>query len=109
MPTANKLESRERWMLAGLSVKGKLVVDDGAARALKKQHSSLLGAGIVEVEGSFGRGDLLNVCDVRGNRLGSGITNYSADDIDKIKGVHSRKISSLLGYDHGRRLFTGIT
>jgi glutamate 5-kinase len=101
MPTANKLESRERWMLAGLSVKGKLVVDDGAARALKKQHSSLLGAGIVEVEGSFGRGDLLNVFDVRGNRLGSGITNYSADDIDKIKGVHSRKIPSLLGYDHG--------
>jgi glutamate 5-kinase len=36
-----------------------------------------------------------------GARLGSGITNYKAADIDKIKGVHSRKISALLGYDYG--------
>jgi glutamate 5-kinase len=78
-----------------------LVIDDGAAEALAKENRSLLGAGIVEVEGNFDRGDLVNVFDFQGNRLGSGITNYRADDIDKIKGVHSRKISSLLGYDYG--------
>ncbi len=101
LPAANKLESRERWMLAGLSVKGKLVIDEGAVQALRKQHSSLLGAGIVDVEGTFERGDLVNVFDSKGNRLGSGIVNYSADDIDKIKGLHSRKITSQLGYDYG--------
>ena len=101
LPTANKLESRERWMLAGLSAKGKLIVDEGATEALEKQNSSLLGAGVIEVEGTFQRGDLVNVYNTRGNRLGSGITNYSADDIAKIKGVHSRKISVLLGYDYG--------
>jgi glutamate 5-kinase len=88
-------------MLAGLSVKGKLVVDEGAVKALEDRNSSLLGAGIVEVEGCFERGDLVNVFDKKGNRLGSGIANYSSTDIDKIKGVHSRKINSLLGHDYG--------
>lgn len=104
LPTANKKESRERWMLAGLSVKGKLVVDEGASQALEKENSSLLGAGIIEVEGTFQRGDLVNVYDTSGNRLGSGITNYGADDIDKIKGVHSKKIPSILGYDYGSEI-----
>jgi glutamate 5-kinase len=44
---------------------------------------------------------LVNVYDTRGNRLGSGITNYSSEEIEKIKGVHSRKISILLGHDYG--------
>ncbi len=101
LPAATKLESRERWMLAGLSVKGSLVVDDGAAKALEKENRSLLGAGIIEIEGNFERGDLVNVFNSSGARLGSGITNYKAADIDKIKGVHSRKISALLGYDYG--------
>jgi glutamate 5-kinase len=104
LPAPNKLESRERWMLAGLSVKGKLVVDEGAAKALKKENRSLLGPGILEVEGTFERGDLVNVFDPNGSRLGSGITNYSADDIDKIKGLHSRKIPALLGYDYGSEI-----
>jgi glutamate 5-kinase len=101
VPTVNKLESRERWMLAGLSVRGKLIVDEGAVKALEKENRSLLGAGIIEVEGNFERGDLVDVFDLGGNRLGSGITNYGADDVDKIKGVHSRKIAGLLGYDYG--------
>ncbi|HEX7475254.1 MAG TPA: glutamate 5-kinase [Dehalococcoidales bacterium] len=104
LPAANKLESRERWMLAGLSVKGSLTVDEGAVSALKKEHSSLLGAGIKYLEGNFERGDLVNVFDAQGNLLGSGITNYSADDIDKIKGVHSRKIPALLGFDYGAEI-----
>jgi glutamate 5-kinase len=104
LPAANHLESRERWMLAGLAVKGKLMIDEGAIDALEKENRSLLGAGVIEVEGSFERGDLVNVFDSRGNRLGSGITNYSSGDIDKIKGVHSRKIPGLLGYDFGSEI-----
>jgi glutamate 5-kinase len=104
LPTANKKESRERWMLAGLSVKGKLVVDEGASQALRDKHSSLLGAGIIEVEGNFQRGDLIHVYDTNGNRLGSGITNYDTGDINKIKGVHSRKIGQILGYDYGAEI-----
>jgi glutamate 5-kinase len=91
-------------MVAGLSVKGTLAVDEGASRALKKENSSLLGAGIAEVGGSFQRGDLVDVYDADNNRLGSGITNYGAEDIEKIKGVHSRRIAQILGYDYGAEI-----
>ncbi len=101
LPAASKLESRKRWMLSGLSTKGKLVVDSGAATALKKQNRSLLAAGIREVEGDFQRGDIVNIYESGGSRLGCGITNYSSADINAIKGTHSRKIVTLLGYDYG--------
>jgi len=100
-PLGSKLESRKRWMLSGLSIKGKLVVDSGAAQALGKQNRSLLAAGIKGFEGKFERGDIVDICDADGSHLGCGITNYSSADIDIIKGVHSQKIASLLGYDYG--------
>jgi glutamate 5-kinase len=101
LPTASKLESRKRWMLSGLSTKGKLVVDSGAALAIRRQKRSLLAAGIEQVEGNFQRGDIVNIYDSHRSRLGCGITNYSSNDISLIKGVHSRKIETLLGYDYG--------
>jgi glutamate 5-kinase len=101
LPLTNRLESRQRWMLSGLSTKGKLVVDSGAVLALKDQKRSLLAAGIKEVEGSFQRGDIVNICDAEGCRLACGITNYSSADIAVIKGAHSEKIATLLGYDYG--------
>ena len=101
LPTSNRLESRKRWMLSGLSTRGKLVVDSGAALALKKHKRSLLAAGIEQAEGKFQRGDIVYIYDPDGSRLGCGITNYSSADIDVIKGAHSRKIVALLGYDYG--------
>jgi len=100
LPTTSKLESRQRWMLSGLSTRGKLIVDPGAATALKKQ-GSLLAAGIERAEGRFERGDIVNIYDHDKSRLGCGITNYSSDDISIIKGAHSRKITTLLSYDYG--------
>ncbi len=101
LPTSSKLESRKRWMLSGLSIKGKLVVDSGAVLALKKHKRSLLAAGIKEIEGEFQRGDIVNIYAPEGSQLGCGITNYSSADIDTIKGAHSKKIGALLGYDYG--------
>ena len=101
LPQASKLESRQRWMLSGLSTKGKLVVDSGAVTALKKNNKSLLAAGILEVEGKFECGDIVNLCDFDGTRLGCGITNYSSADIMAIKGTHSKDIATNLGYDYG--------
>jgi len=101
LPTTSKLESRKRWMVSGLSTKGKLVVDSGAARALRKQNHSLLATGIKEVEGKFQRGDVVTIDDHKGAILGCGISNYSSADIEAIKGAHSKKIATLLGYDYG--------
>lgn len=98
---SSKLESRKRWMLSGLCVRGKLIVDAGAARALKKQKRSLLAAGIKGVEGGCQRGDIVNIYDPQGVRLGCGISNYNAADIEVIKGAHSEQIATLLGHDYG--------
>jgi len=101
LPTTSRLESRKRWMLSGLSTKGKLVVDSGAATALKKRQGSLLAAGIKQATGNFQQGDIVNIYDPQGSHLGCGITNYSSADIEIIKGAHSGEIATLLGHDYG--------
>lgn len=100
-PVTNKLDSRDRWMLSGLCTKGKIIIDSGAAEALKKQQRSLLAAGIKKVDGKFQRGDIIDILNETGTHLGAGITNYSARDIDIIKGMQSPKIATMLGCDYG--------
>jgi glutamate 5-kinase len=100
-PSVGRLESRQRWMMSGLSTKGKLTVDSGAALALRKQNRSLLAAGITDVEGEFQHGDIVDIYDAGGVVLGCGITNYGSADVDVIKGMHSDKITSMLGHDYG--------
>ncbi len=101
LPASSRLDSRQRWMVSGLSTKGKLTIDSGAATALKSRQRSLLAAGIVAVEGDFERGDLVDVVDGEERRLGSGIANYSAADIEKVRGIQSGEIAARLGYDYG--------
>ena len=99
--TGNRLESRKRWILSGLSIRGSLVVDDGAEQALRERNTSLLPAGVKEVCGSFERGDTIEVVTMSGKRLASGIANYGSAELDLIKGARSSQIVSLLGYDYG--------
>ncbi|MFH1663078.1 MAG: glutamate 5-kinase [Chloroflexota bacterium] len=101
LPSALKLESRKRWVLSGLCVRGKLFIDSGAANALEKKNRSLLAAGIERVEGKCKRGDIVNIYNSQGTRIGCGISNYSSTDVEIIKGAHSGHIAELLGYDYG--------
>ena len=97
----NKMESKKRWMLSGLASKGKATVDKGAAVALMKHNKSLLPAGVMKAEGEFHRGDIVDILDEQGKRIGCGIANYSSSDLATIAGKHSDKIPSLLDYDYG--------
>jgi glutamate 5-kinase len=99
-PTGSKLESRKRWMLSQ-PAKGRLSVDQGAVLALRKQNKSLLPTGIIEVNGKFERGDMVNIQDAEGEKIACGISNYGSRDIAVIKGAHSNKIMELLGYEYG--------
>lgn len=100
-PTTTKLESRKRWMLSGLASRGKIIVDAGATEAIKGQNKSLLPAGIKEIAGNFQPGNVVEIVDAEGNCLAWGITNYSSADVAVIKGAHSSRIVSLLGYECG--------
>jgi glutamate 5-kinase len=99
--TTTKLESRKRWMLSGLACCGNLVVDAGAVAALRQHNSSLLPAGVKDVEGEFERGDIVDILDAHGEKVACGISNYSSRDIAIIKGSHSDRINELLGYEYG--------
>jgi glutamate 5-kinase len=101
LPTATKVESRQRWMISRLASRGKIVIDDGAAAALRKKKGSLLPAGIKGTEREFLRGDMVDIVDQQGNRIACGMSNYSAAEIQTIKGAQSKQIMSLLGYEYG--------
>jgi glutamate 5-kinase len=97
----NGLDARRRWLRAHLGGRGAVLVDDGAALALRSKGRSLLAAGVVDVQGRFDRGEPVEVRDRHSMPVGYGISNYSANDIAKIRGSHSGDISSVLGYHHG--------
>ncbi len=99
--TSSKMESRKRWMLSGLSTKGEVMVDDGAASVLRRQSRSLLPAGVTGVNGPFERGDIISIMDMRRVQIACGITNYGSDDVEEIKGIHSERIADTLGHDYG--------
>ena len=88
---------RKQWIAGALQPAGVLVVDGGAARALRR-GSSLLPAGVVRVEGEFARGDAVVVREADGAPLARGLVAYSAREARTIRGRHSRDIESLLGY-----------
>ncbi len=95
------LENRKRWILAGAVNSGHIVVDAGAAHALRHQGRSLLPAGIVAVEGTFERGDTVSILDETGAEFARGMVRYPSQDLDRIKGCHSEHIAERLGYTYG--------
>ena len=101
LATGGRRESRKRWMLTDLSLRGKIAVDAGAARALVSDGRSLLPAGIVGQEGNFGRGDLVAVVGPGGIAIAHGLSNYGAADLEKIAGSDSRRIKVILGHEYG--------
>ena len=104
VPAGSRMESRKRWMLSGLNNHGEITIDRGAEGALLRQHRSLLPPGIMRTSGSFQRGDTVYVLGAGGNRLACGVTNYGAEDVERIKGQHSDRIWDLLGYHFGEEV-----
>ncbi|MFA6134282.1 MAG: glutamate 5-kinase [Phycisphaerae bacterium] len=97
VPAKQRMSSRRRWIGHASRPAGKIVVDDGAARALTQQGKSLLPSGIVAVSGKFARGATLSVFDRRGNEIARGLANYSAEQVNKIKGLKTSAIAKALG------------
>ena len=97
IPKISKLDARKKWIISSISPKGELIIDDGAINALKK-GKSLLAAGIKNVNGKFNKGDHLKIMDKNMNEYARGLSSFSSEEINKIKGKHSNKISNLLGY-----------
>jgi len=91
------LSHRKRWIAFGRASQGSLHVDEGAGRALRDGGKSLLAAGITGVTGDFPVGAAVRVLDPGGKRIARGLTNYSSDDIRRIRGRKSGEIAAILG------------
>ena len=92
-----KRNARKRWIGSHMSPKGSVTIDDGAVQALKN-GKSLLPVGVVDVEGGFMRGDIIQVLDHHGHALGMGVSAYSAEDTRMIMGQNKDLVHTLQGY-----------
>ena len=97
LPKVSKLDARKKWIISSISPKGEIIIDDGALNALKN-GKSLLAAGIRKVSGKFNKGDHVRILDKNLVEFARGLSSFTSDEISKIKGEHSNKISNLLGY-----------
>ena len=99
-PNKQRMSSRKGWIAYGVRSKGAIHIDDGAVNALTNMGRSLLPSGIMKVEGAFEVGDYVRCLDSRGNRVAKGLTNYSSNDLDRIRGKKTSDIQKILGYKY---------
>ena len=101
VPRESRLRFRNQWLAFGSRISGKVIVDEGLAKALRQKGGcSILPVGITGVEGSFESGDTVSVLDQEGHELARGMTNYNAEDLDLIKGCRTSQIEEKIGYKH---------
>lgn len=98
LPTGEYLKSRKHWIAFTLRSRGRLYLDAGAQKAILEDGKSLLPSGIIRTEGNFNVGDAVTCVDQTGLPLATGLVNYSADDINRIKGLKTSAVEQVLGY-----------
>ncbi|MDX6657941.1 MAG: glutamate 5-kinase [Solirubrobacteraceae bacterium] len=91
-----RYSSFKLWLRYAKPSHGTVVVDAGAARALREGGTSLLPVGIVDVHGAFGAGDAVEVAEAGGTLIGKGICNYSAAELKRIRGMKSADVREVL-------------
>jgi glutamate 5-kinase len=97
LPAKRRMSSRARWIAHASKPLGKIMVDEGAAKALVQDGRSLLPSGVTAVFGEFGRGDTVSIIDINGRQIARGLTNYSSADVDRIKRLKTTQIAKILG------------
>lgn len=99
VPPAKRLSSRSRWIGLTARERGSIVVDGGCVAALR-DNKSLLASGIIRVGGDFEPGDPVVIVDEAGQTVARGLSNYSREDVEKIKGHKSRDFAALLASEN---------
>lgn len=92
------VKPRKRWIGLVAQPKGILVLDDGACAAIKSNGKSLLAIGVVRASGGFRKGDVVSLRNSSDEELARGLTNYHADEIERIKGCRTSEIAAILGH-----------
>ncbi len=99
VPGPNRTPGRKRWLRFFAHCSGGLVVDAGAARAVREDGKSLLPSGVLKVTGNFKRGDSVAITDEKGVILAHGLVNYSSMECEQLRGMHTPELAAKLGCD----------
>jgi len=97
VPTRKPITDRKYWLGFAGHVRGAVVVDEGAQKAVTERKKSLLPTGVTDVLGQFKKGDLIRVMDKDRAEIARGLTQYSSADVKKIMGKKTGEIESVLG------------
>ena len=98
LPARRQMASRKRWIGFTARPRGSLRVDDGARRAIIERGKSLLASGVQAVTGRFRKGDVVSLTVGDAGEFARGLANYAADEVEQIKGCHTRDIAKRIGY-----------
>ena len=98
VPDLEPIAARKQWLAGHLQMKGEIVIDEGAVRALKHQGKSLLAVGVTAAKGSFQRGECVAIISGSGEVIARGLVNYDALETSKIIGASTHDIEAILGY-----------
>lgn len=97
LPHGEGLSARRRWLGFTARPQGVFRLDAGARKAVEQSGKSLLPVGVKAVEGTFGKGDVVSVCDESGIEFARGLTNYSSADAERIRGLATDQIERAIG------------
>ena len=92
------VRARKRWIGFTVKPRGRLGLDLGAREAVHRKGRSLLAIGVVDVEGTFHKGDVVALRGPDGVEFARGLTNYGDEDLRKIKGLRTNQIADALGH-----------
>ena len=97
----DRLPGRKHWLAFTAKTRGRIVIDDGAVKALEGRGRSLLPAGVLRVEGRFAIGDGVSCVSRRGREVARGLTSYSSEEVARLAGLGTKEIARVLGYTNG--------
>jgi glutamate 5-kinase len=97
LPHGGTVTAWKRWLGYTAQPRGRLVVDAGAQEAVQAKGRSLLPIGVVQVAGTFGKGDVVALCAPDGTEFARGLTNYTSTDAHRICGLRTEQVAETLG------------
>ena len=96
--------ARQLWLAHAAASHGRLLLDEGAAKAIEGGRASLLPAGITGVEGGFDAGDPVDLCAPDGRVIARGLVNYDASEIPAMMGRSTHELAAQRGPEYEREI-----
>ena len=106
LPQNENMPDKKRWIGYATNIIGKIIVNDGAKKALLTGEKSLLPIGVIGVKNTFKKGDVISILDENKNEFARGIVNYDSDSCKKLLGSHSDNIVDILGFKNYDAIIT---